>query len=351
MSTPPKIVNMKQIAEQAGVSVMTVSNVIHGRGRVSDATRLRVLDLIERLGYRPDPMLRALCLYRREGAKGRATRQTVAFIMGADLELGTYQAGEAERILEGMRMAAGSWSVDIEIFRHDGSAKTARTLSRILYTRGIRGVVLSSPRPWQRERPIELDWDKFAVVACKPIFGQERFHSVGTDHFANGRKLYLELWQRGFRRIGLYLTERLDIVHSRAFKAGVWTEQRKWQPESDHIPMLLQPDWEFDGFLEWVKRWHPQVIITHLSQVYSWLGKAGLRLGRDIGIAVPSVGPGQPNSGINQNYHLMGREALRLLFEKLVPTASYGVPEFPLRLIIPSTWNEGTTLLPPPGQS
>lgn len=51
---------IKDVAAQAGVSVMTVSNVLRGRGRVSEETRKRVLETAERQGYRPNLTARAL---------------------------------------------------------------------------------------------------------------------------------------------------------------------------------------------------------------------------------------------------------------------------------------------------
>lgn len=42
---------MSDVAREAGVSVMTVSNVINGRPRVGAETRLRVLDVIADMGY------------------------------------------------------------------------------------------------------------------------------------------------------------------------------------------------------------------------------------------------------------------------------------------------------------
>lgn len=44
---------MHDVARAAGVSHQTVSNVLHGRGRVGAATRERVAAAIEELGYRP----------------------------------------------------------------------------------------------------------------------------------------------------------------------------------------------------------------------------------------------------------------------------------------------------------
>ena len=51
---------IKDVAEHAGVSPMTVSNVLRGKGRVSEETRRRVLEVAEREGYRPNLAARAL---------------------------------------------------------------------------------------------------------------------------------------------------------------------------------------------------------------------------------------------------------------------------------------------------
>lgn len=42
------------VAERVGVSVMTVSNVLNGKGRVGRETRARVLAAVEELGYVPN---------------------------------------------------------------------------------------------------------------------------------------------------------------------------------------------------------------------------------------------------------------------------------------------------------
>lgn len=54
------VINMKHVAEQAQVSVATVSNVINETGRVSKNTILRVKSVIEDLGYTPSMAARHL---------------------------------------------------------------------------------------------------------------------------------------------------------------------------------------------------------------------------------------------------------------------------------------------------
>jgi LacI family repressor for deo operon, udp, cdd, tsx, nupC, and nupG len=51
---------IKEVAELAGVTPTTVSNVLRGRGRVGTETRQRVLDAVEAKGYRPNLNARAL---------------------------------------------------------------------------------------------------------------------------------------------------------------------------------------------------------------------------------------------------------------------------------------------------
>ncbi|THF70229.1 LacI family transcriptional regulator [Deinococcus sp. Arct2-2] len=58
--TTPAALTLDDVAQRAGVSPMTVSNVINGKQGVRDATRQRVLDAIAETGYRVNPMARTL---------------------------------------------------------------------------------------------------------------------------------------------------------------------------------------------------------------------------------------------------------------------------------------------------
>ncbi|MEO1658952.1 MAG: LacI family DNA-binding transcriptional regulator [Pseudomonadota bacterium] len=58
--TPSKRVTLKDVAEAADVSVMTVSNVLHNKANVSPQTRKKVKKEIARLGYVPAQAARSL---------------------------------------------------------------------------------------------------------------------------------------------------------------------------------------------------------------------------------------------------------------------------------------------------
>ncbi len=59
-----KRITMHDVSQEAGVSLMTVSRVINGKDDVSFDTRNRVLQVIEKLNYRPSSIARGLATQR-----------------------------------------------------------------------------------------------------------------------------------------------------------------------------------------------------------------------------------------------------------------------------------------------
>ncbi len=60
----PQKVTMADVAREAGVSMMTVSRAINDREGISEATRQRILAIVDRLGYRPSDIARSLATDR-----------------------------------------------------------------------------------------------------------------------------------------------------------------------------------------------------------------------------------------------------------------------------------------------
>jgi len=57
--------NIQMMAETLGVSIGTIDRALHNRGRISEKTRARVLQLAQELGYKPNLAARHLRLNRR----------------------------------------------------------------------------------------------------------------------------------------------------------------------------------------------------------------------------------------------------------------------------------------------
>src|SRR6476660_5266649 len=60
------VVTLFDVARLAGVSTATVSRVVHGQDRVREATRIRVQQAIEELGYVPDGAGQSLSRRRKD---------------------------------------------------------------------------------------------------------------------------------------------------------------------------------------------------------------------------------------------------------------------------------------------
>ena len=66
MWLPTGVAMAKRVAAAAGVSTATVSRVVHGQDRVREATRTRVQQAIEELGYVPDGAAQSLSRRRKD---------------------------------------------------------------------------------------------------------------------------------------------------------------------------------------------------------------------------------------------------------------------------------------------
>jgi DNA-binding LacI/PurR family transcriptional regulator len=121
-------VGLKHVAERAGVSVKTVSNVVHGYLHVTEDTRSRVQRAIEELNYRPDLAARKL----RQGRSG-----VVAIALP---ELDAPYFGElARRLIE--RAERHGWTVLVE--QTDGDVDREQSVLDGIRGRLIDGLILS----------------------------------------------------------------------------------------------------------------------------------------------------------------------------------------------------------------
>lgn len=59
-----KKIRIKDIAEHAGVSIGTVDRVLHNRGEVNEETKKRILDIVNKLGYKPNILAKSLASKR-----------------------------------------------------------------------------------------------------------------------------------------------------------------------------------------------------------------------------------------------------------------------------------------------
>lgn len=132
-------VTLRQVAERAGVSPMTVSNFVNGKfGFMSDRTRARVARAVDELDYRPDTTARGL---------RTARHQSVGMIIVDESPL-YLSDGATTQVVSGLGNALNARGYTLQIEGLRAAALEGSSLLRHIRTDGL--CVLLSGRPAAR---------------------------------------------------------------------------------------------------------------------------------------------------------------------------------------------------------
>lgn len=247
--------SLRQIAALAGVSSMTVSRAIVGRGRIAEATRQRIVQLAREHGYVPDPEIAKLMHHLR----GRRTQRFQSLIVG----LSTRQADDPEvyfrLISRGAKTRLAERGYGFDSMYIPANPADWPSLQRTLKSRGVEGVLIL-PQAAPIDLTQLLDWSQFCVVAASASATLPGAHRVTPHHFANMLLLCRTLTQQGHRRIGLVITLDHDRRTEHGFSAGV-----TWHGlnEASHfVPPYISRQSDPARLRAWFAREKPDVIIT-----------------------------------------------------------------------------------------
>lgn len=177
---------LREVADRAGVSLKTVTNVMHGRSNVRPSTRERVLRAIEELGYRPN-------LSARNLAQGRAG--TIALVVPR-LEM-PYFASLAGHVLEVAEQHG--WFVLIAQTRSDPEVE--RRLLADGFPHRLDGVILDPQHVSATEIRSRADAGPLVLIGERPHPGLA--DHVGIDNAAAARSAVDHLATIGRTRIGM----------------------------------------------------------------------------------------------------------------------------------------------------
>ena len=122
---------LHDVAALAGVSPRTVSRVVNDEAGFGEATRVRVLEAIEKLGYRPNMLARAL-ITRRTGTLGLVVPQMVDPFFA--------------ELVDGVQAAAKASGRTMIIAKHDDDLAEFDSILETLSSFAVDGAIVYSPR-------------------------------------------------------------------------------------------------------------------------------------------------------------------------------------------------------------
>jgi LacI family transcriptional regulator len=202
MRTAKRRVTIEDVAAEAGVSIATVSRVMHNKDGVAPSTYTRVQAIIDQLGYESSLVARSL----------RSRRTNVLGFSVNEIE--PYSA----ELLKGAARALHGSGYELIVYAggHSGQEKAGwerRHLSRLGGTL-TDGIVLVTPEV------LDIDVDTLTpVVAVDPHVGASSFPTVASDSLTGAMAATDYLISLGHRRIG-HLSGRPDLRSSELREQG-----------------------------------------------------------------------------------------------------------------------------------
>lgn len=304
-------VTIKQIAQLANVDVSTVSRALSGSNRVKYETRQEIMQIAERLNYRPNSLARSL-------VNGRT--QSIGVVLPEISN--SFYAGVISS-LEPVMVAAG-YSILLGLSHYDSNIQNsclelfdAKMVDGIIIFPGISGKLWAKGCIKRLRAPVVmLDYDA----------DESRTDIVASDHIAGVRLGVEYLVGLGHKRIA-FVTD--DVTTNERLEAFVDSTRRHGLDVSDHI-IRSEVKYERGGY-ESVQRLftgeNPPTAVFCANDymgigVMKALSERGLRVPEDVSVMGFDDSTLMnylqcPLTTIRQHKHRLGEEAGKLLLERM----------------------------------
>ena len=307
--------SMADVARLAGVSSQTVSRVSNGQANVDEATRARVLDAMQTLGYRPNGAARAL-------KSGRF--HTIGVIMTTLQTLGNIRTLDA--------IATEAVRAEHSVLLMPISDRTLRGVSgayQRLSAQAVDGAVIVLEARF-------LDQAEFALPPGIPVVVVDSgagpgYTVVDTDQALGARQATGHLLSLGHRQV--WHIAGPETSFSAARRAASWRETL--QGAGIAPPPLLRGDWTAEsGYqhgLTLGKRDDVTAIFAANDEMALGAMRALHELGRTVPADVSIVGFDDmdvaasfwpPLTTVRQDFTAVGRLSIQKLLAKVTDPAS-----------------------------
>jgi len=208
-------VSIRDVARSAGVSHMTVSRVVNGYPGVTESTRIRVLDAIAGLGYRPSRMARDLSLGRSRSVTVMTSNTTLygraALLQGVEeaaraagflVSIGLLESTRPAAVREAVDRACDSTSGGVIVIAFDLAG--VRALREIPPgTPTAAALEIKDVRDRRQYPSVSLDDRAAAVAATEHLLalGHRTVHYIGLPS-STSSSARAQGWRAALRRAG-----------------------------------------------------------------------------------------------------------------------------------------------------
>lgn len=325
---------------------MTVSRALREEPSVAAATRRKVLQAAEELGYVPNPKLARL-MYEMAQSRGNpnvlgelayiTTDETEDSWRKYDHESGCYEGAREEAMAYGYKLLP-VWARSRR-FEKD-------KLTRFLWTRGVDGIIIAPLGKGMIGRPLGIEWDKFSCVQIGATLSDPKLDLVRHNHYLGMVQSIAGLEGLGYKRIGLCTSSVTDMRSYHRWTSAYlhWRTVRNFTKRT--VPSYYyQPDnVDRRAFKDWVLRHKIEAIISMDTELMETCASLGLKIPDDLGFSVlDKPGDGSDIAGIDQIAPQIGRKAVDDLIVS-VRKGARGIPKHPIQTLVEGQWQTGATV-------
>lgn len=336
---------MQNVADAAGVSRNTVSLAFRNHGRIAKATRERILQIAERLGYQYDAKISELTTYLAQRNRKSGIKEEIAYLHTFWTDDKGAQPSHPDFLNP---VTAQAEKLGYRVVPYDVSADgySARQLERILQQRGVKGLFLApgiaGPYPHQ------LHWDRYSVLAYGQFLTDPPVNQLNWDFYQAAMTCLKELHQRGYERIGVMATTSYDVNIAYAMRAAALV-YASFIPAKRQVPLLDtrklgDPKLRDEIIERWMKKHRPDAILG-LQERIPQMEAMGYRVPQDVAFASIRVNyelGTNTYSGVFPGVEEMGRISANLMASYLMHHVR-GIPQTNTVILVEGKWVEGNT--------
>ncbi len=183
------MVNIQEVAKQAGVSISTVSRVLNGTARVNLEVKKRVEATIEALGYHPNPAARSL----------RTNRSRIIGLLISDIQNPFFM-----RLIQGVEDVALRNEYSLILCNSDEDPQREQQYLDILFMERVAGAIIVPTRERLEEKTLKKFQERnIPIVAVDRRVKDKNIDAVLVDNLRGAKEAVTHLINNGYRRIGV----------------------------------------------------------------------------------------------------------------------------------------------------
>ncbi len=276
-TTRPPRITIREVAERAGVSAMTVSRVINGNSRVSAETRQRVEAIVKEVGYVPNRLARGL-IRQRTGTLG---------LIVPDVANPFFTL-----VVRGAEEVAWRAGFHVILCNTQGDLERERGYLEDMLAFQVEGLLIApvGERSRSNLRVLEKNHVPFVLIDRK-IDGYDG-DLVQGDSVAGARRLVEHLIGLGHRRIGM-VTETSEVSTARdrlnGYRQALERAGVEFRPELVAESSAIDPRAAHDATLRLLDLAEPPTAIFSVNNiavvgVSEAARERGLEIPRDLAV-------------------------------------------------------------------